>query len=201
MTLTDYILDIGLIAIVLFQVRGRRLSWRWLAAPLVIVAWAATSYLHSVPTSGNDLALIGLTVSAGLVLGLVSGLYTRVSGDGKGGIRAKAGWVAATAWVLGVGSRLAFQLYATHGGGPALARFSTAHALTLPAAWTAALVLEALAEAVTRTAVIGARAIALQQATGASLSSSHRSGGSPRPPFNRRSQSNLPSTWAAEGQD
>ncbi|MGA2520657.1 MAG: hypothetical protein ABSG81_07550 [Acidimicrobiales bacterium] len=37
MTFTDYLLDIALIAIVVFQIRGRRLTTRSLVLPLAIV--------------------------------------------------------------------------------------------------------------------------------------------------------------------
>jgi hypothetical protein len=169
MTITDYILDIGLIAVVLLQIRGRRLTARWLLAPIVIVAWAAISYLHSIPTSGNDLLLIIGCAAAGTVLGVLCAVFTSVTADGRGAPVAKAGVIAAALWVLGVGTRLAFQLYVTHGGGPAVARFSIAHSLTLPGAWTAALVLMALCEAVFRTGVLAWRGYAVrrQQVAGA----------------------------------
>jgi hypothetical protein len=157
MTLTDWILDIALIAVVLLQIRGRRLTPRWLLAPIVIVAWAAATYLHTIPTSGNDLLLIIGCAAAGTVLGVLCAVFTSVTADGSGAPVAKAGVVAATLWVLGVGTRLAFQLYVTHGGGPAVARFSIAHSLTLPGAWTAALVLMALCEAVFRTGILAWR--------------------------------------------
>jgi hypothetical protein len=163
MTITDYILDIALIAVVLLQIRGRRLTARWLLAPIVIVAWAATSYLHSIPTSGNDLLLIIGCAAAGTVLGVLCAVFTSVKADGRGAPVAKAGAIAAALWVLGVGTRLAFQLYVTHGGGPAVARFSVLHSLTLPGAWTAALVLMALCEAVFRTGVLAWRGYAVRR--------------------------------------
>jgi hypothetical protein len=163
MTLTDWILDIALIAVVLLQIRGRRLTARWLLAPIVIVAWAAASYLRTIPTSGNDLLLIIGCAAAGTVLGVLCAVFTSVTADGPGAPLAKAGVAAAALWVLGVGTRLAFQLYVTHGGGPAVARFSIAHSLTLPGAWTAALVLMALSEAVFRTGVLAWRGYAVRR--------------------------------------
>lgn len=59
MTVTDWILDLALIAVVLLQIRGRRLTLRWLLAPVLIVTWAAATYLRAIPASGNDLLLIG----------------------------------------------------------------------------------------------------------------------------------------------
>jgi hypothetical protein len=49
---------------------------------------------------------------------------------------------------------MAFVFAATHGAGPAIAAFSIAHHITGPAAWTAALVMMALADVLTRLAVV-----------------------------------------------
>lgn len=174
MTITDYVLDIGLIALVLLQVRGRRLTVRNMLLPFGIMAWAADNYLTGVPTSGNDLVLIAVAVAAGVTFGTVAGWFTRVAADGRGGIVAKAGIVAAVAWVLGVGTRLAFQLYATNGGGAAIGRFSVAHHITGAEPWTAALILMAIGEVVSRALIIGARAYRVNQATGATLGRSTR---------------------------
>jgi len=60
-------------------------------------------------------------------------------------------------WIAGVGARMAFSFAATHGAGPAIAAFSVAHHITGSAAWTAALVMMALADVLTRLAVISLR--------------------------------------------
>ena len=161
MTLSDYLLDIALIAVVALQVRGRRLSVRSLLIPVGIVAWAAAHYLHGVPTSGNDLVLVGLAAGLGTTLGVLSGLATRVTVDAEGHPFAQAGLVAAVLWVVGVGTRFAFQLYASHGGGPAVERFSAAHGINSMEAWVAALILMAMGEALSRTAIVGLRAFAI----------------------------------------
>ena len=57
-------------------------------------------------------------------------------------------------WIGGVSARLAFAIAAGNGAGPAIARFSIAHHITGSAAWTAALVMMALADVLTRLAVI-----------------------------------------------
>jgi hypothetical protein len=161
MTLTDYTIDIALIAVVFLQIRGRRLSVRWLVLPIGLVTWAATSYLHGIPTAGNDLLLVVICTGAGVTLGLLSGLFTSVRRDADGHPFAKAGLAAAVLWVLGVGTRLAFQLYSSHGGQAAIGRFSTTHAITNSEAWVAALILMAMGEALARTAVLGLRAYKL----------------------------------------
>jgi len=165
MTLTDYILDLALIGIVLLQVRGRRLSSRWLITPLVIVGWAASQYLTAVPTAGNDVVLIAGCALAGGLLGGLCALFTKMTTGNDGVPIAKAGWVAAALWVLGVGARFAFQLYATHGGGASIAHFSTSHHITM-AAWVDALLLMAIAEAVLRTAILASRGYALRYKAG-----------------------------------
>jgi hypothetical protein len=66
----------------------------------------------------------------------------------------RAGILAATMWIGGVGARLAFAVAAGNGAGPAIARFSVAHQITGSATWVAALVLMALADVLTRLAVI-----------------------------------------------
>ena len=49
---------------------------------------------------------------------------------------------------------MVFYFAATHSAGPAIARFSIAHHITSSAAWTAALVIMALADVLTRLAVV-----------------------------------------------
>jgi hypothetical protein len=75
-----------------------------------------------------------------------------------------AGWRFAGVRRAGVGGRVgrgpagtAFYFAATHGAGPAIAAFSIAHHITGSAAWTAALVMMALADVLTRLAVVWIR--------------------------------------------
>ena len=157
MSVSDYILDLSLIAIVFVQIRGRRLTVRSLILPVGIVAYVADQYLKTVPTGGNDLALVVACAAAGVTLGTLTGLFTRVTVSPGGPPLAQAGLAAAALWVLGVGSRFAFQVYASHGGGIHIYRFDQAHHLTTDA-WVAALILMALGEALARTAVLAARA-------------------------------------------
>jgi hypothetical protein len=49
---------------------------------------------------------------------------------------------------------MAFAFAATHGAGPAIGRFSIAHHITGSGAWVAALVMMALADVLTRLAVV-----------------------------------------------
>jgi hypothetical protein len=157
MTFSDYVIDIALIAIVLFQIRGRRLTVHSLLLPLGIVGYVVVEYLKGIPTGGNDLILIGLCTGVGALLGALAAVFTSVTRDGAGFAVAKAGVAAAALWVLGVGMRLAFQLYVTHGGADSVGQFSSQHQLA-ENAWVDALILMALAEAVVRTGVLAWRA-------------------------------------------
>ncbi|MCE0534129.1 hypothetical protein LWF15_01250 [Kineosporia rhizophila] len=160
MTTTEWITDLVLLLLVLRQVREGRLTPRGFILPLAIVAVVAHSYLHSIPTGGNDLVLIGTLVTVGAALGIAGGLFTLVRRVGED-VLVKAGVVAALLWVLGMGSRMAFQLWSEHGGGEAITRLSIEHSITGADAWVAAFVLMALTEVVTRLATIYLRSRAL----------------------------------------
>ena len=71
---------------------------------------------------------------------------------------ARAGVVAAVFWVAGVGARMLFAYSSDHGAGPAIAHFSRTASITGADAWTAALVLMALAEVIARLVVVRVRA-------------------------------------------
>lgn len=161
MTLTDYVIDIALIAVVVLQVRGRRLTTRSLLLPVGLVAWAAASYLRGVPAAGNDLVLVAVAATVGIILGAGCAVSTTVKPGPDGLPFAKAGALAGILWVLGVGTRLVFQLYASYGGAAAIGRFSAAHSITTGRAWVAALILMAMGEALARTGVLALRAHAL----------------------------------------
>jgi hypothetical protein len=153
MTFTDWLLDIALIGMVLLQMRGLRLTVRGLLIPVVIVGWAATKYLHGIPTTGNDLVLVIGGAAVGTLVGVGVGVLTRVYRDKSGVVFARATIGAAALWVLGMGFRLAFQIYATNGGGPSIARFSVDNQLSI-AAWTTAILLMALCQVLTRTFMV-----------------------------------------------
>jgi len=156
MTFTDWAIDLALIGLVVLQLRGRRLTTRMLVLPLVLVGWVGAHYLHAVPTAGNDLLLIVPATLIGLALGVGAGVLTRVDRSPDGEVVVRATVAAAVLWVLGVGFRLAFQLYATHGGGESIGRFSIRHDIDVTA-WVPAILLMAFAEVLARTAIVGWR--------------------------------------------
>ena len=94
MTTTDWILDIALILIVLRQIRPGRVDARFVLLPLAIVAWVGHLYLRALPSTGNDLTLIGLGIGLGALFGLAGGLTTRIWRDRGGQAMARAGVTA-----------------------------------------------------------------------------------------------------------
>jgi hypothetical protein len=153
MSINGYLLDAALLLVVVRQLRGRRLEGLSLYLPFGIVAFFAIKYLRTLPTGHADLVLVGLGVAAGLTLGVLCGVFTYVYRGRDGVPFARASGIAAGLWILGVGARLAFSLFAEHGGGPDLARFSHDHGLAMDA-WVDALVLMALCEVVSRSILL-----------------------------------------------
>src|SRR5262249_22485711 len=156
-TFIDYLIDSVLILIVVRQLVESRFDKRAIILPLAIVAVVAHSYLHAIPTGGNDLLLIAGLGGVGVILGALSGLAARGRGDGGQYALVKAGWVSAGLWVLGMGSRMAFSVWVANGGQDAVARFSGEHHITGGQAWTAALVLMAIGEVAARVGVLYVR--------------------------------------------
>jgi hypothetical protein len=152
-----YLINALLVLLVVRQIREHQLDARALAVPVLAVAAAAVMFLHAVPGGGSDLALDLACISAGAAMGAVGGLATRLRLSAGGRPLGRAGVLAAGMWIAGVGARMVFYFAATHGAGPAIARFSIAHHITGSAAWTAALVMMALADVLTRLAVVWIR--------------------------------------------
>ncbi|MEZ0095086.1 hypothetical protein [Streptacidiphilus sp. EB129] len=154
MTITDWIIDIALILIVLRQMREERLTARTILLPLAIIGWAASNYLHHIPTAGNDVPLAVVFAGVGVVFGLFGGQLTRVRCSG-GQVRIKASLSAAALWVVSMGFRLGFAVWSSHpSGGAQVAHFSAAHDITSSQAWVVALVLMAFGEVVVRLGTI-----------------------------------------------
>ena len=152
-----YLINALLILLVVRQIREHQLDARALAVPVLAVAAAAVMFLHSVPGGGSDITLDLLGVSAGAAMGAIGGRATRLHPGADGRPLGRAGALAAGMWIAGVGARMVFYFAATHGAGPAIAAFSIAHHITGPGAWTAALVMMALADVLTRLAVVWIR--------------------------------------------
>src|ERR1039457_1994551 len=156
-TNSAYLINAILVLLVIRQIREHRLHPRSLAVPVLAVGAAAVLFLHSVPVRGDDVPLELICVSAGAVMGGLAGLATYLRRGGDGRVLGRAGWLAAGMWITGVGARMAFVFAATHGAGPAIGRFSFTHQITGADAWTAALVMMALADVLTRLGVLFVR--------------------------------------------
>jgi hypothetical protein len=169
MTFSDYLLDIVLILLVVRQVREARLDRRAILLPIGIVAFVAHSYLKSIPMHGNNVVLIvGLTV-LGVAFGAISAMNTRVRSDGGRYPLVKANMVAAGVWILSMSARMAFSIWGnSSSGGHTLYNFSVQHHLDANV-WTAALVLMALGEVLTRVGVLAFRGHRVQHPTTSQL--------------------------------
>jgi hypothetical protein len=156
MTITDYLINAVFVLVVLSQARERELDRRSFIIPLAVVAYVARMYVHSIPTSGNDLVLIAALGTVGLTLGITSGLATHVRAGENGLVVARVGWLAGALLIAGISSRMVFVFAIHHGARHAVVSFSLAHHIGA-AAWPVALVLMALLEVGTRIAIVQLR--------------------------------------------
>ena len=157
MSTSDYLIDSALVLLVIFQIKERELTPMQLIRPVVILGIAIVSYLHGVPTAGNDLVLVGVLALVGSLIGVASGatVIFRRADDGR--ILFRAAWLSGFFWVLGMGSRFAFAYWSSHGGQSSIGTFSAHHSITSGEAWTVALLAMAAFEVFGRTAVMAVR--------------------------------------------
>lgn len=168
MTITDYLIDSALVLLVLTQIKERRLTTKSLVRPLVIVAIAVVTYVHGIPTAGNDLVLVAVLGLLGLLIGVASGQTVLMRRGADGEVLARAAWASAIFWVLGMGSRFAFLIWVNNGGAATIGHFSATHSITSGEAWTVALLAmvtfevggRALVQAIRRQQLVGAPAYA-----------------------------------------
>ncbi|GAB3046945.1 hypothetical protein GCM10027053_00860 [Intrasporangium mesophilum] len=156
MTFTDYLINGIFVLVVLRQARERRLDVRSVIAPLAIVVFVATYYVHSIPTGGGDLAIAGALTAVGLACGVLSGYATFVRADDDGTAWARVGWIAGAFLVAGISARMVFVFALQHGFEPTVRSFSIAHHIDA-AAWPLALVSMALCEVTARIVVVHLR--------------------------------------------
>lgn len=162
MSFSDYVIDILLVALVLRQIVPRALTPRSVLLPAVLLAIAGSQYLKGFPTAGNDLLMTVVLILLGAAFGLLSGLTTKVWDDPTRGAMAKAGVVAASAWVLGMGIRFGFDIWAhTTSGEASLVRFSVQHSITSANAYSTAFVLMAFAQVIVRVGILQYRRVRL----------------------------------------
>jgi hypothetical protein len=166
MSTTDYLINGAFIVMVFMQARERRLDRRALVVPLVLVFFVAQQYLHTIPSTGNDLVLIAGLATAGLGLGLLSGFATHVRPGTEGFALARVGWIAGLLLVAGISSRIVFAFVVTHGGEATIRTFSITHEISA-AAWPVALVSMAICEVTVRVVTVYMRGRVAQAGTAA----------------------------------
>ena len=143
----------------------RKISWFRVLRPLVAAVAIVPLYLAVVPTSGNNLALQGTGVAVGVIGGLACHLFISVHFDPAKGKRgrpvSRAGLGYALFWVVVFGARLAFIYGSYHLFSRPLGQFLVAHQLSI-AGLTDALIFMALAMALSRSALLGWRGLAVR---------------------------------------
>ena len=153
MTFTDYLIDSALVLLVLLQIKERKLTTKAIVRPVIIVGIAVASYLHGIPTAGNDLVLVSVLALLGLLIGVASGQTILMRRGPDGDVLARSGWASAFFWVLGMGSRFAFLIWVNNGGSSTIGHFSATHSITSAEAWTVALLAMAVFEVCGRTLI------------------------------------------------
>src|SRR3954465_1080700 len=165
MSTTDYVVDILLIVVIFRQLRERPYTLRTAILPIGIMVWAGFHYLHGFDIASNDLVLITLLALSGLALGAASGATTFMWLDERSGVLGRVGFYACLTWIVGMGFRFAFALYASSsGGGREIANLSRNHDITGGQAWTTALVMMAFAEVISRVVILQVRRVRLAAA-------------------------------------
>jgi hypothetical protein len=157
MTTSDYLINAVFVFVVLRQARERRLDLRSILVPLAIVFFVARIYVHSIPTTGNDLLLVAALASVGVMLGVLGGLATHVRRGSDGVALARVGWIAGGLLIAGICARMVFVFAVSNGAAPAIRSFSIAHHIGA-AAWPMALVSMALFEVTVRILTVAIRA-------------------------------------------
>ncbi len=168
MSPSTYIIDSALVLLVIIQMKERVLTNRALLRPVIILGVAVASYFSTFPTAGNDLPAILAVSGLGAALGLSSGITVIMRRNSEGLVTARAGLASAAFWVLGMGSRFAFAVWASSAsGGLSVGSFAAQHHITdIPQTITVALLGMAVAEVLGRTAVMVARRGQLREASG-----------------------------------
>jgi hypothetical protein len=156
MTTSQYVLNLGLLALILAANLGTRvMSVRRLALPVIVVVLAAIVYLRGLPTTGNSTYLELAGAVAGVLLGVAAAMLVRVRRQADR-VLATAGGAFAGLWIAVIGGRILFAYAASHWLSRTIGTFSLRHELA-PGAWTAGFVLMALTMIVARVAVAGAQ--------------------------------------------
>lgn len=167
MNLEDYLISLLLMASVVRQLHGRRLTWLGLAWPVGLVIYAGIEYVTGISETGNNVSVVIACASVGAIIGLACGRLSMVYAE-NGQVRVRSTGTAAVLWVAGVGTRVAFGLYAEHGGAAAITRLDSWAHISGFSTWTAALLLMSLLEVIGRSTLLIPRLLQTQRALQAS---------------------------------
>jgi hypothetical protein len=160
MTTGELLLNLGVLAFVLVSGLGTRpLNRRRFRIPIAIVAIVGLIFLRNVPTAGNDVTLDVILGLVGTAFGSLAGILMAVGRDTtNGSLVTRAGTAYAVVWIAVIGARIFFSYGAEHLFPNQIVAFSRGHSITGTSAWTAALVIMALAMVMTRVCVTGIKA-------------------------------------------
>jgi hypothetical protein len=157
MSFFDYALGLSALALILWNMRRHELTDRSLLRPAIVAGVLALSFLHTVPTTGADGVLVALGLLTGITCGAIGALATRLERD-RAGVVFSTGTPLAVAVTAGAFlGRMAFAFAATHGFGPAIARFSSDVGIHSQQAWVASLILMAVADLAVRALILWRR--------------------------------------------
>ncbi len=159
-----WILNLVVLAVVLEADLGRRkIGWFRVLRPLITAAAVVGAYLSSVPTSGHNLTLEAIGAGAGILLGLAAHLFISVGYEpvkSRKGVRdraiSRAGFGYAAFWAVIFAGRLMFIYGSEHWFSRSLGQFLVAHQLSA-AGLTDAVIFMAIAMALARSVLLGAR--------------------------------------------
>jgi hypothetical protein len=155
-TWTDWAISIGLIILVLRQIRGKPVTLTGLFWPVGLVVWAGFEYLGDFPGYASDWIFAACLSTVGLLLGLGCGVLTQVY-PSEGKVMAKATIPAAALWIFGMSGRLAFGVAALNGWTEPIIWVSEKLDLHSEGTWPTALITMSLCEVSSRTAVLLAK--------------------------------------------
>jgi hypothetical protein len=164
-----WLLNLIVLAVLLEADLGRRkIGWFRLLRPLITATAVIAVFMSSIATSGHDLALEGVGVIAGVLLGLAAHLFMSVGFDpakGKNGRAVSwAGFGYAVFWALVFAARLVFVYGTEHWFARSLGQFLVAHQLSATGL-TDALLFMAVAMALARSTLLAVRARAATRHT------------------------------------
>jgi hypothetical protein len=156
--LTALIAGVSILAVILATDLGRRrlTTARMLRSVLVVVI-VVPLFVHSFPTTGNDVSLQLAGVGAGVIAGLVAAALLPARRDEDGEIRTVGGVGYALVWIVLSAARVLFAYGSEHWFGEGIIRFSIDNKLSGQDVYANALLFMSLAMVLTRTTVLVSR--------------------------------------------